>query len=130
MFDKDKVEKSHHYSYICFGSRLKDTAAQMEETAVEAREIGEAVRHTAQQTNQSASVRSKSTVREAVTKVKSKKLILSKICLGRYQSRNTIEQISTKMMILSHQVPTAPFSIFYLVVLFADPLFTKELELI
>ena len=40
MFDKNKVEKSYyHYRYVCFGSRLKDTAARMEETAVEADEL-------------------------------------------------------------------------------------------
>jgi hypothetical protein len=42
---------------------LKDTAVQVEGTAVAAREISEAMRHTAQQINRSASA----------TKVKSKK---------------------------------------------------------
>ena len=51
---------------------LKDTAAQVEETAVTAREIGKAMRHLTQHINRSAIVTSE-TVREAATKVKSKK---------------------------------------------------------
>jgi hypothetical protein len=51
---------------------LKDTAAQVEETAVTAREIGKAMRHLTQHINRSAIVTSE-TVREAPTKVKSKK---------------------------------------------------------
>jgi len=48
---------------------LKDTAAQVEETAVAAREIGKAMRHLTQHINRSAIVTSE-TVR---AKVKSKK---------------------------------------------------------
>jgi methyl-accepting chemotaxis protein len=51
---------------------LKDTATQVEETAVAAREIGEAMRHLTQHINRFAIVTSE-TVREAATKVKSKK---------------------------------------------------------
>ena len=51
---------------------LKDTAAQVEETVIAAREIGKAMRHLTQQINRSAIVTSE-TVREAPTKVKSKK---------------------------------------------------------
>jgi hypothetical protein len=50
---------------------LKDTAAQVEETAVAAREIGEAMRRLTQHINRSAIVTSE-TVREKATKVKSK----------------------------------------------------------
>src|SRR5215469_5971076 len=51
---------------------LKGTAAQVEETAIAAREIGKAMRHLTQRINRSAIVTSE-TVREAPTKVKSKK---------------------------------------------------------
>ena len=51
---------------------LKDTATQVEETAVAAPEIGKAMRHLTQHINRSAIVTSE-TVREAPTKVKSKK---------------------------------------------------------
>jgi len=51
---------------------LKDTAAQVEETAIAAREIGKAMRHLTRHINRSAIVTSE-TVREAPTKVKSKK---------------------------------------------------------
>src|SRR5215831_17721025 len=53
---------------------LKDTAAQVEETAIAAREIGQAMRHLTQHINRSTIVTSE-TVREAPTKVKSKKKI-------------------------------------------------------
>ena len=51
---------------------IKDTANNVEETAVAAREIGEAVKHTAHQIGESAPLTSE-TLREAATKVKSKK---------------------------------------------------------
>jgi hypothetical protein len=52
---------------------LKGTAAQVEETAVAAREIGEAMRHLTQHINRSAIVTSER-VGEATTKVKSSSL--------------------------------------------------------
>ena len=55
---------------------LKDTAAQVEETAVASREIGKAMRHLTQHINRSAIETMKhrsGRVREAPTKVKSKK---------------------------------------------------------
>jgi len=51
---------------------IKDTATNVEETVVAAREIGESVKHTAQQIGESAPLTSE-TLREATTKVKSKK---------------------------------------------------------
>ena len=51
---------------------IKDTAANVEETVVAAREIGESVKHTAQQIGESAPLTSE-TLREATTKIISKK---------------------------------------------------------
>jgi hypothetical protein len=51
---------------------IKETASNVEETVVLAREIGESVKRTAQQIGESAPLTSK-TLREATTKVKSKK---------------------------------------------------------
>jgi DNA-binding Lrp family transcriptional regulator len=51
---------------------IKDTATNVEETAVAARELGEAMKHTTQQIGESAPLTSE-TLREAATNVKSKK---------------------------------------------------------
>jgi hypothetical protein len=51
---------------------IKETATNVEETVVVAHEIGESVMHTAQQIGESAPPTSE-TLREATTKVKSKK---------------------------------------------------------
>lgn len=51
---------------------IKDTATHVEETAVAAREIGKALKHTAAQIGESIPLTSE-TLKEAATKVKSKK---------------------------------------------------------
>ena len=82
--------------------KLKDTAAQVEETAIAAREIGKAMRHLTQHINRSAIVTSE-TVREAATKVKSKKKrqgikYLTETVKGRYR-RTDLRLLTTHYLL-------------------------------
>jgi hypothetical protein len=57
---------------------IKETATNVEETVVVAHEIGESVKHTAQHIGESAPPTSE-TLREATTKVKSKRAVISRV---------------------------------------------------